>query len=778
MVRTRQIARRAARRRRWRRFVSLGGPMLLLTTSAGAAAALADRVVGPGVEWWHWVAWPIVTGAGVASILALARRQSPDDAAVEVDTSMRLNDRLASAMALESRAADDTFAALAIEESERAAAGVDVPRAIRVTWGRSWSLWPLMALVAGAVGYFVEPMRLLDSKPLGSRARFNEREAEAARESIERAAQAVKPEDGRAPEHEAEDKRLQVLDQLAHELGVKSRPPEEALAEAAKVLEEAAADAGSRAERSRAAADELSRSLAQLPADDSPEASDAGETPPRPEGLRESLRRGELGSAAESLEELRRQMENMPRSQREAMAQELDRLADDLERQAEVQREESRKRGERSRDSLLEQGLNPEQAQPLTEQSDEQKIAEALRKEGFSDEATDRLAKELAEENRRREAEQKAAADARKLSEAAEKAAEQLRESTKDQSPAPPEPEKPAGDQSSKGGSSSEPKPQPESKEGAKPDPQPREQPSSEQDGKPRPGEQPSKTQPTQGGERGEKSDDSKGEPKPDSSPSPAPGLEAPGAPRQGQEGGKPEASKPDASQEPKPGEHGAQPAPGTEPGAEEPGKSSDGSPPPSIPDTMPSPDAIKNMQKLLQEMDKQQQQGQSEQKRSEELRQQAKKLLEQASPEQREQMMKWAQQQMREQGEKGEEGGKGGRQAGSGKGDNRPDAMTGSPFRTEDVDARRTGAKERIAAEWTRPGVAQPDRAISTREFEQQLQDAQEAAQQAMEEQTIPARYRNVQEFYKRALKKQPDTPAPAPAPAPTPDAKDAKKP
>lgn len=750
--------------------------MLLFTTSAGAAAALTDRLIGPGVEWWNWVVWPIAAGAGVAASLAILRRQSPAEAAIEVDTSMRLNDRLGSAMALAERAEQDPFANLAVHESEQAAAGIDVARAIRVPWGRSWSWWPAATLIAGAIAYFVPSMHLLDSSARAQQARFNPQANLAAQRALEQAAEAVKPaEAGAAGEEDA--RRREVLDQLARELEQGSAPPEESLAKAASVLEEAASESSVSAQRSQAVSDELKKSLAALEPPEG-QAAGEGESPQQPQGLRESLRQGELGKAAETLDELKRQMEHMPRSQIESMAEEFSRLAEELESQAKEQKTEAEKRGEQSKEALREQGLTDQQAESIAEQPDEEKIKQALREKGFSEESAERLAKELAEEARKREAEEKAAEDARRLSEAAKRASEQLREpqSQEPRSAKPKEP-KPATKESSpprekppQPPQSPEKQPQEKNPGEQKPEQTPAQEPGGEQGQKENqepgaPQEQKAEGE-QQDGEQEQQDQQGEGE-QPDSNMPPMPGVKTPGAPREQQSEGTE-----------KPGDQntGKKPSDPNQPGVQ--------------PGEMPSPDAIDQMKQMLEQMEQQQRDGMNADERARQLREQAKKLLDQATPEQKEQMMKWAQQQMREQGERPETGpdgepgsregmpvdGGSGQQAGGGPGSGAPGSTPMDAVRTEDVDIRRRGEKERIAAEWTRPGVSQPDRTISQREFEQQLLDAQEAAQKAMEEQTIPARYGNVKEFYKRALKKQEGTKPADPPPAPAPDAPDAK--
>lgn len=706
----------------------LAGPVLAAMAGAGAAGALVDRLIGPGLDWWHWVAWPVGAGVALAAGLTLARRQRFDHAAIEVDTALRLHDRLGSALSLSAKGNGDPFIALTVLDAERAAGGVDVGRAIPIRWGRSWQAWPMLSAVAAAIGFLVEPMHLLDAGAVGPRIVFNPESVQEAREAIEDAAEAMKPEDGAASSDASDDKRRQVLDELSRELTNEGSSPDEALSKAASVLEEAAAEANAEAKASQASADELREALAGLPGEEQGEEAGDGAKGTPTGDLREALRQGSFDEASKSLDELRRQMEMMPRSQREALAEELEALSDDLKQRAEQQKQDAERRGESAREDLKEQGLTEDQAEPIAEESDEKKIEEALRKEGFGEESARQFAKELAEERRRRDAEEQAAKQAKELSDAAKQAADEVRESQERNA----KPSEQGGEREAK--DKQEP--------GA-----PREQGQREKDG-------------DQQGKQPEGGDESS----PTQTSPPTPGVEAPGAPReqQGQQQQQ-EGQQPPGTRKPESGGQCENPG-------QTPGTSPDSSAPPQ---GAPGPDAINQMKHLLEQMQRQQNKGGSQAQRSNELREQARALLDKSSPEQREQWRKWAEQAVREQEDNSALGG---RSAGTGGGGNPPVRPSETGPRTEDVDWRRRGEKERVAAEWTSPRATQPDRTISRRDFEQQLQDAREAAQKAMEEQTIPARYRNVQEFYKRALKKQQEG-QPEPPKPPAPAAEDAKK-
>jgi hypothetical protein len=169
-------------------------------------------------------------------------------------------------------------------------------------------------------------------------------------------------------------------------------------------------------------------------------------------------------------------------------------------------------------------------------------------------------------------------------------------------------------------------------------------------------------------------------------------------------------------------------------------------------------------MERELRQMAEREKGSQQNQQRAKELRDQAQRMLEQASPEQREQMRRWAQKQQ-------EESGSG---AGAGMGiDNSPTAAGSSGgFSTEDVDARRPvepGGRERVAGEWTDPNQqAQRGGPASTRAMADTLREAQQSAEQAIEDQVVPTRYRNVREYFRKALERAEREAKQAPPPAP----------
>lgn len=685
MERTLSVIRSAARRRLQRRFVERTGPALLIASGTGLAAAVVDRLAGPGFAWWHFVLWPVLVGLSVGLFLSLRRRDTPLRAAVEVDTSLRLRDRLGSALVLSESANGDPFIALVIDEAERAAPAVRVERAVPIRWGRSWAVWPLTVALAAGVALLVEPLHLFDRGSAAAPPRYAPAFVEQAKEAIQQVAASVESPD---PSFAAadDDSPREILDRLARELDEGRRAPDEALSSAAGVLEEEARQAEARAAEAQAVSDRLRQALANV----SSESADAPESPAgaAAKALREALKSGDLEAAAEALAELDRRLEEASPEERRRLAEEFERLAHELAEQAE--RAGPEQPSSQSEETLRDQGLTPEQVEAL-KSADRRELEERLREQGLGEEAARRLAEELDRENKARQAREQAEKDARELSETAREASRELRE-------------------------------QAESPESRRPSqqPQPDQQPSSSprETGRPdesrQEGQQPGEAPPSQG--------------------APAPtGEQSPSSQQP------PEPSEQQVSQSDQPNEGGS---PGSSQG-------------------------VKRMQEQVRGLAERERAAARDGQRADELRRQAQQLLEQASPEERERMMRWAREQLREQGGAG---------AGSDPGRHVLRPPQSAPGETTDVDVRRSGEQQRVAAEWHRPGGEKPDPSVSRRPLAEELAEAREAAEKAVEDQVIPPRYRNVQEFYRRAIQRAKEEEKASPR-APAPAAEDVKK-
>lgn len=170
----------------------------------------------------------------------------------------------------------------------------------------------------------------------------------------------------------------------------------------------------------------------------------------------------------------------------------------------------------------------------------------------------------------------------------------------------------------------------------------------------------------------------------------------------------------------------------------------------------------LKNLQDRLNQMGEQQERGQQLAENSEELQKQARELYDSLSPEEQDELANWAKEQMRQ--------------------GNTPEQMAEDIFRPktfqDEMDIRRAGGDDQVAAEYFNPdSQSEWDGSISRRATKETLRDAAAAGQRAVEEQVVPARYRNVGEYFRRVAEKAdqlPDAPPAAPA-APAQDAPDA---
>ncbi len=572
MTRTLQIARSAARRRFARRLVSVGGAAFLAASAISLLGVGVDRLVGPGLAWWHWVAWPAAGALAGSLAIAIVRRGSLLDAASEVDQELGLADRLGSGLVFELRGeGDDPFVRLALDDAERVATGAKVGRAIPVRFGRSWAVWPVLLAGSAAIGLFVEPQHLLGRDAQRSVIAREDPAVVRAAEEIERLRDQIAEPDSDpgvvAPGNDQQPasadlgpSRDEILDELSRQLLDGEKSPDEAIAEAAAVADEEARRAERSAEDLEAAGAEFDRVVNSL----SPGGAEGG--PSESAALREKLSEGDLSGAAQDLSDLEERLDSMEPAERERLSEELQRMARELDQLAELERQQIEEQAERERRDLLEQGLSEEDARSLEQSTDESELQRELEERGVDPEVAERLAREQAQRNREREARERAAEQT-----------EQLRDAI-DPASAPPE-EQPSADEQERPGSD-----------------QTGEQTGSEQTGEQEQGEQQSGEQGTEPSPEGQASSDpgteqpgeeqqpGAGEQQPDPSAPPEEGAE-PG--EQGAEGQQPDPQGTEQSQQPSPDGVGEQPEQGQEgsaPGEGEQQQQPQQSPDPSAP--------------------------------------------------------------------------------------------------------------------------------------------------------------------------------------------------
>lgn len=763
------------------RFVRAAGLALTVGAAAAIALVVTDRLLALESPSWLLIGAPVMGAIMVAATWAALTPRRPLDVAAEIDRALRLEDRLGSAMALQSRSNDDPFAALAVAEGERVAPEVRVRQATPIVFGGAWWAWPvvLAAAVAGAI--FLPAFDLAQRRQQEAQLAKRTAERDLAAADLAEARNAVAPDETEMVDL-ATPTDLQTLEELERQLAAGEVDPDAARAKAAGALNDAADDLDRAADQDEQSLDALRDQFQGL--------SETENAPSSP--LSKALSEGDYGEAQRLIEEYQRQIEQLEESERRAIADELRQLSESID-----QPEESAPAPRAAEESLRDLGVPEETLDRLRDETNPAPIRDALREEGVDEPIAETLADRLAEENRQRQADEQAQRDAQELKDALRDAAEQARdpkaqEPARPSSPDAPSPNGAAPNQQPNQRDKSAPGQQPEQqrqpsttpREGESPTPtgapqqqpqnQPGEQtspqPAQQPEQRPQPGapESPSGQQdqspqptPGEGGEQRQPEPAPTPEQTPGSAPEkpqqgePTPDQQAPptGVPNQPttpsgdpqSQPAQPDASQPPTGQAPGPQESpdGApQPAPS---GAESEGQSPLGSDCDGAGTNEPG---LERARRKLEELNNRQQGARERRESAEEARRKAREMLDRMTPEQREQFERWARELAREKPSTAPE--------------MRPDP---SEFARDPVDMRpREPAPDRVIAQWFNPDAKPGDPSdVSRRAIDGELQDAARGAERAVEEQAVHRRYSDIIKRYFENARKS----APAPAPS-----------
>jgi hypothetical protein len=760
-----RVARHAVRRTTLGVFVLWLGRALLGASVLALAAALAERALGPWWDWW----WPPAIAAALAltgaAAWALARRPSPIEATARVDHALGLKDRLGSALALWERRDDDPFVAIAARDAAGLAPKVRVRQAIPLRWGGAWWWWPPAAGAAVGVAIFVPPLGLLGPDPDAAQGptvlevQAAEQELERTQDRLAQSLDAALDPDiaDLAPEESLEKIRDNVVSgQL---------DPDEGRAEAASVLDEIAEQLDRSAEQAAREQDALREAFSGMDTDGDASSGALDE-------LAAAMRELDAQAATEALDNLERQLQELPEAEREQLAAELERMAADLERAAQQAEQRAREQRERAERELAERGLE-DQADQLTSQTDPDQLEQQLEETGANEQTARDLAERLAQQNAERQAQENAAEQARDTSDA-------LRESAEQAQPQEPQPDPPQ----------EQPQEQNQNQDQDRNQDQNQNENQAQEQSQSRPGEQQQQDSQQQQGQQQQQQDGTQGQqgqPQQQQQGQPQQGEPQPGQPsqpdqqqqqqqqpgqsqpqeqpqqqdgpqgQQDQQGQQPqqqqqqqpgepsgsqgEAQTPTDGANPQPGQQQPQqpgqnqgPGQGQQPGSEQP-RQEGSSGPGSSPDA-PGPDAPRDRQgferlrEALQQMDESGQRAEQAARRADELREESDALLENL----------------------------GGQAAGANDAWRRHTlAQQPDPSDEDVMDLRTPSDDGRVVGRINDPN-ATPQRdptTISNREVRQELEQALEGVERAIEERTTPARYRNVERYFRRLIER-----------------------
>lgn len=779
--------------------------------AAGAAVAMGRyfQVEVP----WQGVA---IVAAGMAisgaAVHAAAKRWTLRRAAERADTTLGLHDQIGNAIELAERGGGG-FGELAIASGERVASTVDVSRTVNLRWWSKWWIGSVAAAGLAVAAWFYSPMPA--APPV-----VTAQDAKKALEDARKIAEAQPPQTADQPIEQPKPE-LQELAQIEKELAQGAMSPTDAATRAASVLERVADERAKSADAGKTEFDNARESLAQAakPAVD--------KSPADSSALRKALQAGDLDAAAAEAQKLAENAESLTPDERSLLESDLRDLAQALDQQARESAAEAAKLQEEAREAQEISG-EPSKPEAGADESAAQNDSNTPEnppedpKKAISD-AARQAAEELKKLSEKPDSKEKDPADSNPEKGDAESQPPKNGDAQQDES-------KPSEESPNESGKSGEPKQNDSAKGETKPGEKSGEKTGEKTSGKT--GEKPDKPG-EQSGEKanpppdsGKASDKTQpGESKPGENKSgenKAPGqTEKPGdnaAPNQKDQTGTPTSDKNNSGQKQQQSPEGQKPdsangeqkstsEKGTEKGTEsnsdkQPAgeKSGDGKPQAGAEEnpqqSQPAPGGkqqgskegakdgsgtgLQNLAKQLKDLQKKSKDAASNEKSSKEMREQARKILENMDPAQRKELQRQLAGAGKGEGE------------GNGPGDQPP--MPKDPaakssewsgaskivdFRTKPGDAAAPG-KERVISDWQKDMPdGQRDASAAGSAMEEDIRQAKESAERAIEQQSVPAQHRDLvrrvfEKFNQRVDTAKKSAPSANPA-TPAPDAKPA---
>ncbi len=787
MSRARAIANAADRRLWLASLVRAAGRCATVSALGGLALVAADRIFAFDLPVWALIATPLTLGAAAAIVLASRARRRAGDASIVLDHALGFRDRVSSALALEHAAhngeASDPFFTLAQRDADRVAGDAKIRRAIPLRFDNWWFAAPFAAAGLIAAALFTPVFDVLERNDRRVVEVAMQEDRDQAANTIEQLKEELRNAATTESGDAATPEQLRALEELERELAEGAIDADDARTEAASRLGDLAQSFEDRAEREDRSLDALNERLGARN-DESAQSSTSE--------LEDALRRNDFESAAQALEDLRREIAKdsaATPAQREQLARDLDSLARALD-EASAPREGSNEPAEATpgaddattpknqdaAESLREHGVPDNTANELADSLDADEIRRALEDRQLAPEQADRLAERIAEQNKNAAADEQARRDLRELADALDKAAENARD-PESIPPTPPPPQSPTQQPPTEPSAPESDNAQ-RNEPGTPPDDQRRasageDRPQNQSDPSQRESEKdpgaPQRTPqqgPAQdvGSDQGDDNTAEKGAGRQvDDAKRPD------GNPQQGTDDAPGSSGDDAASPSNQPTPDDAQPSPRNAQGqgAEQesverrPGgaadRPSDNDAPGSSTNEAESSgeqsgqgqtnDGVGRAIDKVRQFAERQRTAQQSREEAARLREQAERVMQDLSPQEREELRRLAEQIARERGPT-------------------PDDFTDA--RTADMDARRPGGTEddagRVIAEWLTEGKPEGDASRGTVDAQRRLAEAAQGAQRAIEEQRAPSRYSDIIRRYFQRLPNAVERAAPAP--------------
>jgi|GEM_PF-6773369 len=407
---------RATRKARRRRLVADGldrlGLALSIACAIGLLAVIVSRLIGEPLDWWWAVVPPVSIGALFSLVIAWRRRLTDLQAATDVDTTLRLRDRLGSSIELETLDREDPFVQLLERDAEEAADKIDIRQATPIQLGNAWLTWPTLAALLVVAVMFMPTFDLLGRRRAALDRAQQEARVQDAADTLE---DLIEQSDDQLadlePSPEGEDDLSDLLEDIQQQLEQGELTPEEAMAQAAAAMDEKSKELQEQADQAQQATDMIEQMLAESADPDNADASE----------FEQALDSGDFKSAAEALSEMQSALDEMTPAQRQAMAESMSEMADRLSEAANNKQAQDNAQ-QRLSQQLQQMGLSKEQAEQLANNGDAQQIAEQLEQQGVSAEDAQKLAEQMAQQRAQGDTRTGAIRSAQKLAEALKQA--------------------------------------------------------------------------------------------------------------------------------------------------------------------------------------------------------------------------------------------------------------------------------------------------------------------------------------------------------------------
>jgi hypothetical protein len=404
--------------------LALSGAAAGLTIGAGLALTLVLIERSTGLAAPRGLDIAMIAGAMLAgTVICVRQRPGRMDVAIAVDRQWRLQDRISTVEAIESgrlsTASDAGFIELVRRDAEQVAAKLHLPAIAPIRWGRAWGAAALL-LAAYAMAVTMLPVLPWAARGGPKHAAPNTPIPEEFVRQREQAAGAVRDaaSELRSQTIAADLPELQTLDRLAAQLA-DDTIDENALDRAKQDAAEALADAADRLERSADRDAEMMENLVERF-----RGLDAPASPLSTDELVEAIRRGDLGDAAQRLDDLERGGSAMSEAERRSAAESLRTVADRLSHQDAVASEPHA-----LKDALQAHGMQEQEIDALLDRPDSEPPADSrreLEERAIDPELAERLARDLQGARATREAERHAGDQASRLEESLRDLAERL----------------------------------------------------------------------------------------------------------------------------------------------------------------------------------------------------------------------------------------------------------------------------------------------------------------------------------------------------------------